>query len=363
MNNLVIIAFVFLGLLNSIVAQTQLQYQLNQQGNGSCSGSTVTLSVSTSVNITTAAVSEISSNAATTGGNITNDGGNPVTQCGVCWSTSPNPTTNDNITNNGNGLGSFTSNLSGLSSSTTYYLRAYAINSAGIFYGNEVTFTTPNEANTSTHSCGAENVHNPNLSYGSMTDQDGNIYKTIVIGNQEWMAENLKTSIYRNGDPIPNVSDAVQWTGLSTGAWCFYNNESQNDCPYGKLYNWYTVADPRYVCPNGWHIPTDAEWTTLTSFLGGEGDAGGEMKSTGGQYWFSPNTDATNESGFSALPGGVRDSTNGNFYGIGNRGCWWSSSEFVLSYASYRFLYYNFGFALSDFYNKRIGFSVRCLRD
>jgi uncharacterized protein (TIGR02145 family) len=136
---------------------------------------------------------------------------------------------------------------------------------------------------SSFHNCGATNVHNPDKTYGTMTDQQGNVYKTIVIGTQEWMAENLKTSIYRNGEAIANVTDGNQWSGLTTGAWCYYENNSQYDCPYGKLYNWFAVSDSRKVCPTGWHVPTQGEWTTLTNYLGGESIAGGKMKSTSSQ--------------------------------------------------------------------------------
>ncbi|MFN5628176.1 MAG: fibrobacter succinogenes major paralogous domain-containing protein [Bacteroidota bacterium] len=170
------------------------------------------------------------------------------------------------------------------------------------------------------HTCGADSVHNPALTYGSITDQDGNVYKTIVIGTQEWMAENLKSSHYLNGDLIPWVTNEATWGALTTGAACWYNNDSITyNCPYGRLYNWYAVTDTRNVCPTGWHVPSDAEWTTLinhidTNAVGGSNNntAGGKMKSTGTQYWPSPNTDATNESGFSGLPGGGR-SSNGAF--------------------------------------------------
>jgi uncharacterized protein (TIGR02145 family) len=361
MNKLVIIAFVFLGLLNSIVAQTQLQYHLNQQGNGDCPGSTVTLSVSTSVNITTAAVSEISSNAATTGGNITNDGGNPITQRGVCWSTSPNPTTSDNITNNGNGLGSFTSSLSELAANTTYYIRAYAINSAGIFYGNEVSFTTGNESNPTAHSCGAENVHNPNLNYGTMTDQEGNVYKTIVIGNQEWMAENLKTSTYRNGDLIPNVTDNEQWDGQLTGAWCNYNNDPQLECPYGKLYNWYTVFDSRNVCPIGWHVPNYLEWSVLFNSFGGQPLAGNKLKSIGSQFWYS-SQNVTNESGFSGVPSGSRN-VGGGFSNIGAVGIWWGTSLVASDFAWNLYLDASSSYAGTSDGRFRQGFAIRCLKN
>ena len=214
------------------------------------------------------------------------------------------------------------------------------------------------------HTCGAENVHNPAKTYGSMTDQQGNVYKTIVIGTQEWMAENLNTSIYRNGNVIDNVTDDVQWSGLTTGACVSYNNDSQYDCPYGKLYNWYAVVDPRHVCPTGWHEPTDGEWTTLTDYLGGDAVAGGKMKSIGIQYWAGANTDATNESGFSGLPGGNRN-INGSYSNLSGFGFWWSSSQPTWSNSSAmgRFLNFDDVFGISDYYNEEDGFSVRCLKD
>ena len=214
----------------------------------------------------------------------------------------------------------------------------------------------------STHSCGAENVHNPDLVYGSVTDIDGNTYRTIVIGNQEWMAENLTVEHYANGDPIPNVTNSGQWAGLSTGAWCYYNNDPQFECPYGKLYNCYTVADPRNVCPTGWHVPTDAEYTILTNYLGGVQLVGGKMKSTGLQYWLNPNYAATNESGFSGLPGGYRNN-GGPFYNFGSYGHWWSSTEYLAANAWSRGLYYDGGVVDRGNSSKRSGFSVRCLRD
>ena len=222
-----------------------------------------------------------------------------------------------------------------------------------------------NFASASQHSCGANSVHNPNLSYGNMTDQQGNVYKTIVIGNQEWMAENLKTSIYRNGESIATNLTYVEWLNSAItqiGAWTFYNNISQYDCPYGKLYNWYAVADPRHVCPLGWHEPTDGEWTTLIDYLGGESVAGGKLKSTGLQYWIGPNTDATNESGFSGLPGGSRFSS-GQFSNIGLNGIWWSSSENAIAYAWDRSLNYDDASAIRFPPNKTNGSFVRCLRD
>jgi uncharacterized protein (TIGR02145 family) len=215
------------------------------------------------------------------------------------------------------------------------------------------------------HSCGADSVHNPNLNYGSMTDQQGNVYKTIVIGSQEWMAENLKTSIYRNGEPIATNLTNTEWENTintQIGAWAFYNNDSLYDCPYGKLYNWYAVADSRHVCPTGWHVPTDGEWTILTDYIGGGSVAGGKMKSTGTHYWFDPNHVATNESGFSGLPGGYRGS-DGGFGSVGYLGSWWSSSELDTYIAWLRSLLYFDGLAYQDWFFEPYGSSVRCLRD
>ena len=203
---------------------------------------------------------------------------------------------------------------------------------------------------------------NPALTYGSVTDIDGNTYATIQIGTQVWMAENLRTTRYRNGDPIPNVTEAGKWTGLSSGAWCHYKNDPKYEVPYGKLYNWYTVNDPRKVCPAGWHVPTDAEWTVLSDYLGDESVAGGKMKSTGTEYWVYPNTGATNKSGFSGLPGGFR-SNLGGFYGLGSSGLWWSASESGAEVAWNRSLNGGNADVNRSNYGKRSGFSVRCLRD
>jgi uncharacterized protein (TIGR02145 family) len=193
----------------------------------------------------------------------------------------------------------------------------------------------------------------------------------VTIGTQIWSNTNLDVTTYSDGTPIPQVTDPIAWANLTTGAWCYYNNDPTNNAVYGKLYNWYAVAgihdtDPstpnKILAPQGWHVPSDAEWTTLTTFLGGESVAGGKMKSTGTSLWLSPNTAATNESGFSGLPGGYRYN-DGAFGGIGSNGFWWSSSEGNTSDTWYRGLYYNDGFAYGDGYDKRYGFSVRCLRD
>ena len=188
------------------------------------------------------------------------------------------------------------------------------------------------------------------------------IQEEILIGNQTWTLENLDIATYRNGDIIPQVQDPTNWANLSTGAWCYYNNDPNLGSRYGKLYNWYAVNDPRGLAPNGYHIPTDAEWTTLTTHLGGESVAGGKMKEAGTSSWLSPNTNATNSSGFSGLPGGYRDNF-GKFNYVGANGIWWSSSESNTSYAWFRYLYYVDGDVYRSYFNKHYGFSVRCLRD
>jgi uncharacterized protein (TIGR02145 family) len=198
--------------------------------------------------------------------------------------------------------------------------------------------------------------------FGTVADIEGNVYTTVLIGGQQWMAENLRSSTYANGDPIANVTDTT-WTQLSTGAWCHYENNTTNDAIYGKLYNWYPTVDPRGLCPAGWHVPTDAEWTVLRDFLGGQSVAGGKMKSTGTQYWSSPNTAATNESGFSGLPGGDRSGVDGDFGVVGTNGYWWSSSELTATVVWGRRLTYTNGNMNQVGNNKRFGFSVRCLRD
>jgi uncharacterized protein (TIGR02145 family) len=197
------------------------------------------------------------------------------------------------------------------------------------------------------------------------------IIPSITIGTQTWTTKNLDVATYSDGTVIPQVTDPTAWASLTTGAWCYYNNDSGTGTTYGKLYNWYAVAgihdnDPntpnKKLAPTGYHVPSDAEWSTLTTFLGGENVAGGKMKETGTAHWNSPNTDATNSSGFTGLPGGYR-SLNGTFNDIGTNGDWWSSSEDGATYAWYRNLYYSNGDAYRSYSDKKDGFSVRCLRD
>jgi hypothetical protein len=199
----------------------------------------------------------------------------------------------------------------------------------------------------------------------ALVDIDGNNYPVVKIGNQIWMAENLRVSRYRNGVSIPIVNDNTAWSGLMTGGRSWYGKDSTTyEYPYGNLYNWYAVTDNRGLCPNGWHAPTDAEWTILTTYLGGASVAGVKMKSIGTVYWNSPNTDATNESGFSVLPGGYREA-DGSFYNIKNNAFFWSATEVDSNFAWRRYLSKNDGNVSRSIsgINKSFGASVRCLRD
>lgn len=185
---------------------------------------------------------------------------------------------------------------------------------------------------------------------------------TIVIGNQQWTSKNLDVAFYRNGEPIPQVTDPTAWAALTTGAWCYYNNDSTQGNKYGKLYNWYAVNDPRGLAPQGWHIPSDAEWTTLETTLGDPSVAGGKMKEAGTLNWVNPNTGGNNNSGFAGLPGGFRDDP-GTFSVVGGFGYWWSSTEFSAADAWFRYLTLYDGGIYRPNYDKRGGLSVRCLRD
>lgn len=199
----------------------------------------------------------------------------------------------------------------------------------------------------------------------NITDNEGNSYKTVIIGTQTWMAENLKTSKYNDGTAIPNITDNTQWSQLTTGAWAYYNNDATNNTKYGKLYNWYalssTTNDNKNVCPTGWHVPSYKEWEVLTDYLGGSSEAGGKMKEVGTTSWNYGS--ATNTSLFTGLPGGVR-SANGSFDSFGTNGYWWSSTLsgqdgtlgvfYILAYTVDSRTYIQ---------NRSTGFSIRCIKN
>jgi uncharacterized protein (TIGR02145 family) len=242
-------------------------------------------------------------------------------------------------------------NLTGLTVNTTYHFRIKAVNSLGTTFGKDTTFTTPVKWVSNT-------VFNPDLIYGSVIDVDGNSYKTIEIGTQTWMAENLRTTKYKDNTNIPMISSSTPWAALSSPGFCWYNHDSIS---YGAIYNWYAVNTDN-LCPAGWHIPSDDEWTTLTTFLGGENVAGNKLRETGTTHWASPNSGATNSSGFSALPGGFCR-YDGVFNNIRKHGYWWSVTEFSSIEVYYRDLASNYIYVNRSSSSKNSGFSVRCLKD
>ena len=196
----------------------------------------------------------------------------------------------------------------------------------------------------------------------TVTDIDGNVYHTVKIGTQVWMAENLKTTRYNDGTSIPLVTSGSAWASLTTPGYCFYYNDATvNKATYGAMYNWYTVSTGK-LCPRGWHVPSDIEWTALTNYLGGENAAGGKLKESGMSHWGTPNDGANNSSGFTALPAGYRQD-DGSFYNINDDDMWWSSTVNNPRGAWGRNVNYNYNYVTKDSYNKNYGFSVRCIKD
>jgi uncharacterized protein (TIGR02145 family) len=291
--------------------------------------------------IATTDLSNLTQTTANSGGNVTSDGGSMVTARGVCWSTTSSPTISDSKTTDGAGTGTFASLIVGLVPNTTYYVRAYATNIIGTTYGNQSTLTLW--------------INSPGKRFN---DIDWNPYNSVKIGNQVWMVGNLKTTKFNDGTTIPLVTDNTSWMNLSTAAYSRYSSDVAND---GPLYNWFAVNTGK-LCPTGWHIPSNAEWTTLTTFLGGESTAGGKLKEASTTHWISPNEGATDESGFYALPGGYRG-FDGTYVGIGSSGEWWSSTEYSSQDAWHRTMYYSSSIVGRSIGDKRDGFSVRCLKD
>jgi uncharacterized protein (TIGR02145 family) len=202
----------------------------------------------------------------------------------------------------------------------------------------------------------------PEINTDIITDIDGNVYHTIIIGEQVWMAKNLRTTRLNNGATIPNVINGTEWSGMSTPAYCWFNNDdSLNRITYGGLYNWYAVNTGK-ICPAGWRVPSDNDWLLLTNFLKGESAAGGKLKETGTLHWNSPNVAATNETGFTALPGGLR-LTKGRFEYMGFYSIWWSSTSNNNRTAWCRLLNYENSLVYRFDDDKRTGLSIRCVRD
>lgn len=323
-------------------------YATNSQG--TAYGNQLSFTTSPTITIptvTTASVTNITSSTATSGGNVTASGGAAVSARGVCWSTSQNPTLSDSHTTDGSGTGSFVSNLSGLSPSTTYYVRAYATNSQGTAYGNQLNFTTTSEP-------GMPCPGIPIVTY------EGKTYNTVLIGSQCWLKQNLNV-----GARI-DVTQSQSDNGIME-KYC-YNNQESNCEVYGGLYQWdelmqyQTTEGVKGLCPSGWHIPTQEELETLISHLEGESIAGGKMKEAGYVHWNSPNTGATNSSGFTALPAG-HHYFDGTFTELGYRSDHWTSTLSSSQIAWNINLFYDSpNVSMSGDY-RASSLSARCLKD
>jgi len=294
--------------------------------------------------ITTTQPTSIARTTAISGGEITFDGGGEITQRGVCWDTSPEPDTSDFHTKNGTGKGEFESTITGLSQGTKYYVRAYAINSAGIAYGNQLCFNT------------------------KIADIQGNLYNTVSIGSQVWMSENLRTTRYNNNTLIPNVKENADWINLTTPGYCWFANDISK-ANWGALYNWYTVNTGK-LCPAGWHIPTDSEFKTMElnldmlpdqvdSWYWRGTDQGNRIKNLTG---WKDGENGTNSTGFSALPYGYRYGGTGSFDGSDMLIYWWSS-EYNKDYAFYRRVDGNEPKIYRFYTSKKGGKYVRCIKN
>jgi len=197
----------------------------------------------------------------------------------------------------------------------------------------------------------------------TVTDFDGNDYDTVIIGSQVWLKQNLKVTHFRNGELIPNVTEAAAWPGMTSGARCYYDNDSSSyNSVYGALYNWYAVNNSNGLCPQGWHVPSDAEWTGVETSLGGSAIAGEKMKEAGTLHWKAPNVGATNESGFTGLPGGMRGMSN-SYETLTENGLWWTSTPQNNMYVWSRYFWYLFAGVDRNPTPKTLGLSVRCIRD
>ena len=297
--------------------------------------------------VLTSAIIEYTKYFAIVGGMVTDQGMTPLIERGLYWGLSTNPETSGTKTEMGNGLGGYSTKITGLSPNTNYYIKAYATNNNGTGYGSEQYFNSGNDT-----------------TFPKVSDVDGNVYPIVTIGKQVWMSENLKTTTYNDNISIPITSDNNSWSALTTPAYCWYNNdEPKYKITFGALYNWYAVSSGK-LCPSGWHVPSKDEWTSLSTYLGGDDIAGGKLKESGTTHWLSPNTSATNEIGFTALPGGQRTYTGG-FDGNGAYCEWWSSTEYGIKIAWFIGIYNISGYLLSGSVgdDKKSGLSVRCVRD
>ncbi len=287
-------------------------------------------------------VTVISERSAKSGGVVTSEGGSSVTSRGICWSVSPEPTVANEKDDEGTGPGRFDGFLFGLNGSTVYHVRAFATNSTGTAYGNEVSFKTQPPP--------------PPSSTGMVSDQQGTLYKTKKIGAQTWMTENLNVKIFADGSRIPFERGSA-WYALTTPSYCWVQDDDSRTSVYGQLYNFYAVTDPRNICPAGWHVPSLDEWNAMITSLGGNSMAGGKLKESGIVHWITPNEGASNSSGFTGLPAGVRDQLKYIDFTIS--GYFWSSTSLENDFGQIQALRYSTGDVFSRQYQKTAGASVR----
>jgi uncharacterized protein (TIGR02145 family) len=302
-------------------------------------------------NISTAAISNITTFSAESGGLISSDGKLPVLFRGTCWSKYINPSLSDGYSVDGKGAGSYSSNIIGLNAGCTYYSRAYFINSNDTVYGNQVEFITPDYI-----------TFNADKEYGSVSDIDGNVYKTITIGSQTWLAENLKTTHFQNGEIIPNETDLSKWGSFQifTSAYCWYNNDISNKDVYGAMYNWHAASDIRNIAPAGWHVASVEDWQTLIQYIGGYNSGNQLIENTTAHWLNNKSFYTTNQTGFTALPVGKIASQPFGFMDKGVCAFFWtktgtpdgSSCIYVNSAIAIDAMAYNCG-----------GFSIRCVKD
>jgi uncharacterized protein (TIGR02145 family) len=296
--------------------------------------------------VETGKVSDITATSATCAGRIISKGSSDIIECGICWSTEKDPALSGSYLNSDAYDGDYTVEITELNVNTTYYVRAYATNEVGTAYGKSVEFKTKD----------FEIVYGANVK-----DIDGNEYRTVVIGTQTWMVENLKVTKYNDGTDIPTTTVDGDWNKLTTGGYCWHNNDAaENKTTYGALYNWYAVNTGK-LCPTGWHVPTTAEWETLTAYLGGVYTAGGKLKEVGTAHWLEPNL-ASNETGFTGVPAGTR-----NYFGsydAKGRTCnfWSSTAPSDNNATSYMLTHTHTGLTVVKL-DKATGYTVRCIKN
>ncbi len=285
----------------------------------------------------------VSSSAATLAISVESDGGSHIIDCGFYIGTSQDPETSGQRFQVGSDTGIFVGQLSGLTPDVQYFAKAFAKNGKGENLGSLIDFHTP----------------------ATVKDYDNNVYETVQLANQVWMAENLKTTTYRNGDPIGTTTPATaDITGESNPKyqWPYDGSEANADL-YGRLYTAWALSDSRGLCPTGWHVPSDPEWTILTDLLGGETYGGGYLKERGTANWDTPNEGATNETLFNALPGGSRNDASGTFTDSGAGAYFWSSTDYDSEDTWYRHLTAGSVEIGRIGGSKKAGFSVRCIKD